>query len=585
MLKIFLRSYYWILSINWFASCSVLFLNIVMGLYPIVSAVIVQSIINSLVNHTKNTWVFYLIAYAVVVLVMNLAEGVLLYANGYLSNNATFDVEQRILTTTKKLSLTDFESNSTYSVIDKLINESVSKPFAVFQDINNLIKSIVTLISGATFLLTVNGMYMVAIVLVNLFALPILITLAKRGFKVQWERAEDERKSWYFKYLLTHEFSIKEIKMQNLFHYFFSKYKSLRTMFIHQDLNILKSLSVFNLLYETMISVITLIIVASVIFSIAAGTVLIGYLTSVSQITTSFSSNVKSLVNTVYTMTFDVATLQKLYEFIDIREETPNLDAHSINQIESIKFDNVSYRYDENTVLTDINFEIKPGQVVALVGENGSGKSTIVKLASGLYNTQENSGNILVNGIPLTKFNFSSYRDKVSVLFQDFVKYELTLRENIGLGNIDEINNTTLINKSVEELQKYLGPTSSEQQLGVWFENGRQLSGGQWQSVALSRTYLSKNSNFFILDEPNSAMDKIKEEALFKQFNTFIKSNTDKMGLFVSHTLKFAQYADVIIALDDGKIDGIGTHSELLSTSLSYKKMWEAEYGNNNKTR
>ncbi|MFL4498568.1 ABC transporter ATP-binding protein [Weissella sp. MSCH1] len=581
MLRLFIKSYFEILKVNWFASGCVLFLNITMGLYPVVSAILIQSIINNLVSHSNETgsWVSFLIAYIVLIIVMNAAEGILMYANGYLSNNAAFVVEQKILTRTRGLSLNDFESNSTYSTIEKLVNESVAKPFSAFQDINSMIKSIVALFSGATFLLSVNSIYMVAIIAINIVALPILINLAKRGFKIQWDRAEDERKAWYFKYLLTHEFSIKEVKMQNLFPYFFSRYKELKTMFIRQNLKILKNLSVFNLVYETMISAVTLVIITSVIISIASGKILIGYLTSVSQVTTSFSSNVKSMVNTVYTMTFDVATLKKLYDFIetDIQVTTEILD--TIESISTIEFKDVSYKYGDSLVLDNINFEIKPNQVVALVGENGSGKSTLVKLAAGLYKTQEDAGEILVNGSSLNKYDFNSYRARVSVLFQDFVKYELTLKENIALGDVNEIDNDSKVEDKVEKLQKYLGPTKSDQQLGVWFENGRQLSGGQWQSVALSRAYMPDNANLFILDEPNSAMDKIKEDALFDEFNKFIKSNYGKMGLFVSHTLKFAQHADTIIVLNNGKIDGVGDHDELLKSSLTYRKMWEVEYG------
>lgn len=229
-----------------------------------------------------------------------------------------------------------------------------------------------------------------------------------------------------------------------------------------------------------------------------------------------------------------------------------------------IDYDNLSY------------ITMVQGEKVALVGPNGSGKSTFLKILAGLYNIEE--GEILINGRSLKDLDIRSYRSKMSVLFQDFVKYELSLRENIGFGDIQNLNNDEKMVQMLHKLQtKFLqtdnGSYNLDLQLGNWFEDGCQLSQGQWQKIALGRVYF-RDASFYILDEPNAALDTVSEREVFEKFFELSK---DKIGVFISHRLNAAKMADKIIVMDKGKIVGIGKHDELLRNCMTYQKLYKAE--------
>lgn len=215
------------------------------------------------------------------------------------------------------------------------------------------------------------------------------------------------------------------------------------------------------------------------------------------------------------------------------------------------------------------------GERVAIVGPNGSGKSTFIKLLTGLYEVQQ--GDILINGINIKELDMDSYMNQIAALFQDFMKYEMTLKENIGFGQIDKLHQTNKMHEVLDIVRAdFLKSHSSYQfdtQLGLWFDEGRQLSGGQWQKIALARAYF-REASLYILDEPSSALDPIAEK---ETFDTFFSLSKDKIGIFISHRLVAAKLADRIIVMDKGEIVGIGTHEELLKTCPLYKKMDESE--------
>ena len=228
------------------------------------------------------------------------------------------------------------------------------------------------------------------------------------------------------------------------------------------------------------------------------------------------------------------------------------------------------YPNSPNVVLNNINLNIKKGERVAIVGANGSGKSTLVKLISKLYEVKENS--ILYNGISLNNYNEAQLKNCIAVLFQDFTKYEMTVRENVGFGNIESIDNDENMKKALDKASATF-ISNLDEQLGLWFQDGRQLSGGQWQKIAIARTFF-RDASLYILDEPSSALDPIAEKEVI---DMFLKMTEDKIGIFISHRLSTAMLADRIIVMNEGEIVGNGTHQELIKNNFVYKKMYELE--------
>ena len=213
--------------------------------------------------------------------------------------------------------------------------------------------------------------------------------------------------------------------------------------------------------------------------------------------------------------------------------------------------------------------------MTAIVGKNGSGKSTLVKLISGLYKPTQ--GEIYYNDQSNGSLPIDFYQENISVLFQDFVKYELTVRENIGLSNLAYLRNDDRIIQILDNLSldflKIKGKYELDMQLGNWFQEGRQLSGGQWQKIALARTFFKKAS-LYILDEPSSALDPVTEKEIF---DYFVKLSRENISIFVSHSLDAARKADKIIVMKDGMVEDVGKHESLLKRSSYYQELYYSE--------
>lgn len=214
-----------------------------------------------------------------------------------------------------------------------------------------------------------------------------------------------------------------------------------------------------------------------------------------------------------------------------------------------------------------------------MVGKNGSGKTTLIKLLMGFYNDYE--GNIYIDGIELRNINKTNYLEKISALFQDFIKYEATFRENIAYGNLNAINDDFHlysmaqifgIDKLVEESKEKI-----DGQIGCWFDNGKQISLGQWQKIALCRTFI-KQADIYFLDEPNAALDAIAEYDLSGLYEKMLKN---KIGIIVAHKFNnFIKKIEQIVVLDGGKVVAIGKHEELLTNNNIYKELFEIQMGN-----
>jgi ATP-binding cassette subfamily B protein len=241
------------------------------------------------------------------------------------------------------------------------------------------------------------------------------------------------------------------------------------------------------------------------------------------------------------------------------------------------EFRNVSFRYPGTSrlVLNGLDFHLHAGERVALIGENGEGKTTLVKLMTRLYDPVE--GQVLLDGVDLREYNLEDLYREIGVIFQDFMRYEMTARENIAVGRIDEIDNLPLLktaaDKSMADDVIERLPRVYEQMLGQRFEGGVDLSGGEWQKVALARAYL-RDAQVLILDEPTAALDARSE---FEVFQRFAELTAGKSALFISHRFSTVRMADRIVVLEDGRIAEDGSHAELLDLGGRYAEMFEMQ--------
>jgi ATP-binding cassette subfamily B protein len=244
------------------------------------------------------------------------------------------------------------------------------------------------------------------------------------------------------------------------------------------------------------------------------------------------------------------------------------------------EFRNVSFAYPGTSrlILKDLNFTLHPGERVALIGENGQGKTTIVKLITRLYDPTE--GQVLLDGIDLREYSLEDLYREIGVIFQDFMRYEMTARENLAVGRIEDLEDIAAIERAAhkslaDEVVARL-PGGYEQMLGRRFETGVDLSGGEWQKLALARAYL-RDAQLLVLDEPTAALDARSEYAVFERFAELTEG---KMALFISHRFSTVRMADRIVVLADGQIAEDGSHEQLMALGGSYAEMFEMQAEN-----
>jgi ATP-binding cassette subfamily B protein len=245
--------------------------------------------------------------------------------------------------------------------------------------------------------------------------------------------------------------------------------------------------------------------------------------------------------------------------------------------VRGVEFRDVSFSYPGNSrlVLDRINFRLHTGERLALIGENGQGKTTIVKLVTRLYDPTE--GQILLDGIDLREYDLEDLHREIGVIFQDFMRYEMTARENIAVGRVENIGDLELLQgaarKSLADHTIERLPQGYDQMLGRRFEQGVDLSGGEWQKVALARAYL-RDAQLLILDEPTAALDARSE---FEVFQRFSELTAGKMAFFISHRFSTVRSADRILVLENGKIAEEGTHDQLAGLGGRYAEMFEMQ--------
>jgi ABC-type multidrug transport system fused ATPase/permease subunit len=318
---------------------------------------------------------------------------------------------------------------------------------------------------------------------------------------------------------------------------------------------------------------------AWIVITTINGEISLGAMTMYLMLFRQGQSAVAAILTAISGMYEDNLYLSNLYEYLEYAVPTRAGDVKfGQDPSRGLEFEHVSFAYPEagRNALNDVSLQIRPGESLALVGENGSGKTTLIKLLTRLY--EPTGGRILLDGTPLTDWDVEALRQRIGVIFQDFGRYQFSVGENIGAGDVRHIEDadrwaaaaeTGMAATFIEEM-----PDGYQTQLGRWFKGGRELSGGQWQKIALSRAFMRSDADILVLDEPTAAMDAASEAAIFDHFRS---QSHNKMTILISHRFSTVRAADQIIVIHNGEIIERGNHETLLAADGQYANLFRLQ--------
>lgn len=560
-----------------------LFLNISVSTLPFISIIISQKMLNMLqIGGEKSTLIKVLILYTTIKMVSlilnNFNSYYLTKYSDYLFNH----LNVLFLDKCSRLDYQDFENPQIYDALQRAEQQIGIRPLSLFKNILSLISGLVSFIVSLIILSNWHLWSLIGFIILPFAAYKYFIEINKKEYDMVYKRAENERKGWYLSHLIIKDYFVKEVKMLNLSEYLIRKFKNIKKEIFNENIIINKRKNIFNFFYQLLNTLFSLIIVALAMLEALSSKLLLGSLMTYINTTTKVESAINNIASSCFTLYTDSVYCEYILSFfrlVDNKKYQNNEEKIKIDSIKNIELKNVSYRYKnrKNYSLKNISLKLNSGEINALVGENGSGKTTLIKILTGLYTDYE--GTVLVNDIDLRKIDMKDYQNKISTVFQDYNNYEFDAKNNIGVGDITQINNKEKIIKAAkltgaDDIIQTL-PNKYDQQLGNWFSGGIQLSGGQWQKIAIARS-LIRCASMYILDEPTAALDPSAEYSFFKNFRNNI---LDKIGIFVTHRFSNVKIADNIFVLKDGKLIEQGTHKSLMNNKGDYAKLYNIQIG------
>jgi ATP-binding cassette subfamily B protein len=473
-----------------------------------------------------------------------------------------------------------YENPKYYDTLHRAQNDAPFRPAHIVNGLVQIGQSSLSLI--AVFGLIASFSWIVAIAL-TITAIPSAIVRLKYSDKIyRWQLActAKERKAWYFHWLLTGDSHAKEIRLFELGSLFMERYHNLRKELRNERLSITGKRAAADLAAQTFAIVATFGSLGFIALNAYQGNITLGDLVMYFGALQQGQSFLASFLSGFAGLYEDNLFLTTLYEFLDLKptvKDPTNPVPVPETMKEGISFEQVGFCYPGQAVkvLEDINLHINPGQIIALVGENGSGKTTLIKLLCRLYDPTD--GRITFDGIDLRDLKTSDLRRQISVIFQDYTHYNLTARENIWLGNVDTPHNTGNISRAAERsgADRVINSLDNgyETILGKWFEDGTELSIGEWQKVALARAFF-RESQLIVMDEPTSSLDPKAEEEVFRKFRQLAAGRT---AIIISHRLSTVRMADCIFFLKNGRILEKGSHEELMAFNGEYSQLFRIQ--------
>lgn len=558
-------------------------LTLFAALLPLMVAYAGKRIVDAVVAQQTDAAVQWVLIELAVVAALTLCTHGLTLVRSIVGSRLGLDVNVKILEKATRLELPQFEDAEFYDRLTRARREASARPLSVVTRAFQVVQHAVSVLGYAALLFQFSGWVVGALLVAAIPATVSEVRFSNHAFRLRNWRSAETRKLLYLEHVLANDEYAKEVQLFGLGKPLLERYKTLGEQFFRED----RTLAVRRARWAYVLSLLATgtFYACYAVMGLAAaqGRLTLGELTLDMVAFRQGQQAFQGLLGALTGMYEDNLYMSNLFAYLDADERTPNAAppesparAAAVRTARSalehgIRFEDVGFRYPGKSefALRHLDLFIPSGQSLALVGQNGAGKTTFIKLLTRLYEPTE--GRILLDGVELGRWDVVELRARMSVVFQDFAEYQFTARENVGLGDVEGLSDAERVEFAVKQGGAEQVVQSLEQgldtQLGRWFKQGAELSGGQWQKIALARAFMRSRADILILDEPTAALDAEAEQLVFERFRELTKGKT---SVLISHRFPTVRMADRILVVERGTIVEDGKHDELVRANGRY---------------
>ncbi len=560
------------------------FFTILAGLLPAtlayVSKLLVDGVVSARALHDPGPALHYVVLEAAAVIALALVQKAIGVTQALLRAQLGQRVNEMILEKALTLSLVHFEDSEFYDKLSQARRQASQRPLSLVNRTFDLLQQCLILSTYGVLLWQFSPYAVGLLFVAGLPTFWVEARFAKSAFQLFTWRSPEARMQTYLETLIAREDYVKEVKLFGLGELFLSRYRAIFHKLYAEDraltlrragwgyaLGLLSTLALYGAYYWIVQATVT-------------GRLSLGEMSMYLLVFKQGQQAVTSSLSSVGGMYEDNLYLSNLYDFMAIPVENAAVEGEKKGPVpgDGLRFEQVSFTYpgSQEPALHAVSFHLKPGRKLALVGENGSGKTTIVKLLSRLYTPTE--GVVRLDGLDLQQWDELALRRRIGVIFQDFMRFHFQVGENIGVGDVQALEEQPRWEEAAEKAraEAIIGtlPEGYQTQLGRWFKGGRELSGGQWQKIALARAFMRTGADLLVLDEPTSAVDAKAEVEIFEHFR---RVTENQMAILISHRFSTVRMADEIMVLEKGRVVEFGSHEQLLEEDGHYATLFKLQ--------